>query len=184
MTMDKSGMTLTEVLVAVAVFSVVAAAIVTALLSAERTFSGGSNQAVLTAELRRALDRMAREMTESASGRIQSVPVDGRSYPTVSFQVPEDLNGDGAVIDANGSIAEWSMPITYQAGSRNSCQRLVAPRGPGPANPPEILGNHITALSFRRRLPDVVEISLTASTLTETGQLQTRTLATRVKLRN
>jgi type II secretory pathway pseudopilin PulG len=177
-------MTLTEVLVAVAVFSIVAAAIVTALLSAERTLSDGSGQAVLTAELRRALDRMAREMTESTSGRIQSVPVNGRSYPTVSFQIPEDINGDGTVIDANGSITEWSTLITYQTGARNSCQRLVAPRGPGPANPPETLGNHITGLWFRRQLPDVVEISLTASTLTETGQLQTRTLGTRVKLRN
>ncbi len=182
--MKANGMTLTEMLVAVAVLSIMAAAVVTALLSVERVFSGGSGQAVLTSELRKALDRMSRELAEGTSGRIQFVPADGRGYPNITFQIPEDINGDGSVIDVNGNITEWSTNITYLMGARNSCQRTQASRDPNLPGTSAFLANHITALSFTRRLPDVVEIRLTASTLTEVGELQTRTMSTRVKLRN
>lgn len=178
------GWSLAELLVAVAIFTVIASAVVTGLLSAQRTWTAGVGQAVLTSELRRALNRMSRELAGGRSSQLQRPLANGAWDTTITFRVPEDRNGDGSVLDANGAITEWSDWITYLMGGRNACLRLVTP----PAAPvtTETLASHITGLQFRRlaATPDVVEIQLTVSSLLETGQRVDRTMGTRVKLRN
>ena len=179
------GWSLTELLVAIAVFIMIASAVVTGLLSTQRTWTSGVGQAVLTSELRRALDRMGRELAEGRSSQIQRPLANGAWDATITFRVPEDRNGDGSVLDANGAVAEWSDWITYVMGGRNACLRLVTPPAPAPVST-ETLASHITNLQFRRQAatPDVVEIQVTVSSLLETGQRIDRTMGTRVKLRN
>ncbi|MBI4226685.1 MAG: prepilin-type N-terminal cleavage/methylation domain-containing protein [Candidatus Omnitrophica bacterium] len=183
-----AGFTMTELLVVLALFGIVSAALVTLLLSAQRSWTTGSGQAVLTAELRRGLDRISRELVGSAAGRVQRPPVNGAWDTQMTFQIPQDRNGDGAVLDAAGAIVEWSDLINYQRGARNSCLRRV---GAGAALQSETVANHITDLRFRQILDaqtqqpvGIIEIQMTASTITEAGDVMSRTMATRVKVRN
>lgn len=183
----EKGISLIELLVVMVIFSIIAAAIATAIFSTNRGWAVGASQAVLTSEIRKALDRMSRELAEGRVAEIQGVPADGRWYNTITFRVPQDrsLPPDGSVLDANGDIVEWSDWITYQWGSSNTCQRVVAvPVGVAPVT--ENLATHITTLQFRRQniTSDMVEVELTASVLSGYGQVMSRTMGTRIKLRN
>jgi prepilin-type N-terminal cleavage/methylation domain-containing protein len=189
-----NGFSLVEILVALAIFAVIAAAVAMGLFSAQRTWGTGTGQAVLTAELRRALDTMSRELVGSRPAQIQMRRVvNGNDWleldVQVLFRIPQDRNGDGSVLDANGEIAEWSNDITYAyaPGRSNSFSRTeVNDPGLQPRSLVTTLANHITAVQFRRAAAtaDIVEIQMTASTITELGEVMSRTMGTRVKLRN
>ena len=179
-----------ELLVVTAIFSVIAAGIVLTIASAQRSWTVGSGETVLTSELRRALDQMSRELLESQAAQIQRPAANGAWDTAIVFRVPLDLNGDGSVLDANGSIAEWSNTITYEfqpGGRTNACTRTQV-NDPGllPRTFVSTLANHITNAQFRRQAAtaDVVEIQMTASTINEMGQVFSRSMGTRVKLRN
>lgn len=186
----RAGFSLAELMVVVALFSVLAGAIVLTLFSAQRSWTVGSGQTVLTLELRRALDRMSRELVESQPAQIQQPPANGLWDNTIVFRVPQDRNGDGSVLDANGNIAEWSNTITYQfqpGGRANNCARIeVNDPGVQPRTIVSTLANHVTDVRFRRQVAtaDVVEIQMTTSTINEMGQVFSRNMGTRVKLRN
>ncbi|MBI3318310.1 MAG: type II secretion system protein [Candidatus Omnitrophica bacterium] len=178
----KHGFSLAELLVVVAIFSILASAVALALVSSQRTWATGSGQAVLTAQLRRALDRMSRELTESKTSEIQRPAPNGLFDAAVTFRVPQDQNGDGNVLDANGNIGEWSGWITYRAarvGSGTACVREVAGAS-------EVLASNVSSVLFRRQAatPDVVEVQVSCYVVTEKGQQMLRSMNTRVKLRN
>lgn len=182
-----NGFSLVEMLVALAIFAVIAATVAMSLFSAQRSWGVGAGQAVLTAELRRALDTMSRELVESRPAQIQRPAANGQWDTQMLFRIPQDRNGDGSVLDANGEIAEWSNDITYAPGRSNGFSR-TAVNDPGlqPRSLVTTLANHITAVQFRRNAAtaDIVEIQMTASTITELGEIMSRTMGTRVKLRN
>lgn len=176
-----------ELLIVVALFGILTSAIVLVLLSSERTWATGSGQAVLTSELRKALDRMSLELVESQPAQVLQPPANGAWNPAVVFRVPEDRNGDGTVLDASGVIAEWSNDISFLTGRNNSCSRTqVNDPGLQPRLIAAPLANHVTDLRFRRLVatPDIIEIQMTASTMSEEGRVMSRTMGTRVKLRN
>lgn len=180
-------MSMVEILVVMAIFGILSVGISMVIFSSQRSFSTGSGQVVLTSELRRALDQMSREIVESKPSEIQRPAANGAWDTQLIFRVPQDANGDGSVLDANGEIAEWSNWITYQGDRANQVSRMVPnPPGPGPRTTVTILASRITTVQFRRQpaTADVVEIQLTASTITELGQVMSRSMGTRVKLRN
>lgn len=183
-----AGFSLAELLVVVALFSVLSAGIVLTLFSAQRSWTVGSGETVLTLELRRALDSISRELVESQPARVQQPAANGLWGNAIIFRVPQDRNGDRSVLDANGQIAEWSNDITYQQDGRsNACTRTqVNDPGLEPRTFLSTVANHITQVQFRRQAAtaDIVEIQMTASTINEMGQVFSRNMATRVKLRN
>lgn len=183
-----NGFSLVEILVALAIFAVIAAAIAMSLFSAQRSWGTGTGQAVLTAELRRALDTMSRELVESRPAQVRQPAANGLWGNVIIFRVPQDRDADGSVLDANGEIAEWSNDITYAPNGRSNSFSRTQVNDPGlqPRTFLSTLANHITQVQFRRQAAtaDVVEIQMTASTITELGQVMSRTMGTRVKLRN
>ncbi|MBI3312495.1 MAG: prepilin-type N-terminal cleavage/methylation domain-containing protein [Candidatus Omnitrophica bacterium] len=185
-----SGFSLAELLMVVALFSVLACGIVLTLFSAQRSWTVGSGETVLTLELRRGLDQISRELTESQPAQVQQPAANGQWGNTIVFRVPRDRDGDGSVLDANGTISEWSNLITYQfqpGGRANNCTRTeVNDPGLQPRSIVSTVANHVTDVRFRRQAAaaDVVEIQMTASTINEMGQVFSRNMATRVKLRN
>ncbi len=103
--------------------------------------------------------------------------------------VPQDRNGDGTVLDANGNIAEWSDWIIYRAGlvGNTSCVlREVNPTGVPGTGPTEVLASNLSLMNFRRQAAtaDIIEATVSCYTVTEKGQQMTRAMSTRVKLRN
>lgn len=188
-TRTPAGWTLTELLVAVAVFGIVATALMALVLSAQRSWASGTSQLVLTTELRRGLDRMSRELVESAVAQVRQLPVTGAWAAQMDFRVPQDRTGDGSVLDATGAIVEWSDWVTYQRGPNNQCQRVVTPAGGAAAT--EVVAARITALQFRHVLDagtgqpsGTIEIQMTASAINEYGEVVSRTMGTRVRVRN
>lgn len=191
--MKRNGFSLAELLVVVVLFGLISAAMMMVLMSSQRSWGVGTAQAVLTSELRKALDWMSRDLAQSRPGRIQrpAVPVlteVGDWDTTAVFRIPKDLNGDGSVLDVNGQIVEWSNDITFALSGRDNSFSRSEINQPGrqPRTLLRVLANHVTDVRFRRRrsTPDVVEIEMTASTITEVGQIMSRTLSTRVKVRN
>ncbi len=174
------GFSLAELLAVVGILGIVTAAITAVLICAQRTWVSGSGQAVATAELRRALARVSREMTESRIGEIQRPVADGQWDTVALFRIPQDQDGDGSVLDANGVVVEWSGWIAYGRGADNSLLRAVD------GVTTDTLANHISAVSFRRQAatPDVIEVEMTASTLTESGRQFDHTVESRIKVRN
>lgn len=182
----RRGITLVELMIALVIFLLVSGAVVLAIFSAQRSLSTGSGQVVLTVELRKSLDRMARELVESGASHIQRPLANGVWDTVLAFQVPKYRDSDGTVVlNADGTIAEWSNLVTYQLGTENRAFRIVAPSAPDP-EVREVLASHITELRFRRDSlrADVVEIQMTASTITEHGQVMSRTMGTQIKVRN
>lgn len=180
-------MSLVEVLVVMAIFGILSIGISMVIFSSQRSLTTGSGQVVLTSELRRGLDQISRELAESKPSEIQRPAANGAWDTQLIFRVPQDTNGDGTVLDANGEIAEWSNWITYQGDRANMFSRSV-PNPPNtiPRTAVTVLASRITGVQFRRQpaTADVVEVQLTASTITELGQVMSRTMGTRVKLRN
>ncbi len=185
---DKGGFSLSELLIVVVLFGLISAALMMVLLSSQRSWSVGSAQSVLTSELRRALDRMSRDLAQSRPVRIQRPAANGAWDTAAVFQIPKDRTGDGWVLDANGQVIEWSNDITFALGGRNNSFSRAEVNLPGrqPRTLLSVLANHVTDVRFRRQAatPDVVEIQMTATTINEVGEVMSRTMGTRVKVRN
>ncbi len=188
----RGGFSLAELLIVVVLFGLISAALMMVLVASQRSWTVGSAQSVLTSELRRALDWMSRDLAQSRPGRI-TLPVerlrgDLRWDTTAVFRIPKDLNGDRSVLDANGQVVEWSNDITFALGGRNNTLSRAEVNQPGrqPRTLLSVLANHVTDVRFRRwkDTPDVVEIQMTATTINEVGEVMSRTLGTRVKVRN
>ena len=181
------GFTLAEVLVVMALFIILSGAMLSALLSTQQTWTAGSVEMMLTSELRKGLDAMSRELVQGQAGQILRPAANGAVTNDLVFRIPQDRNGDGTVLDANGQIAEWSNDISYSMNRTNSCIRSQV-NDPGllPRRIDTTLANHVNNLMFSRdpATPDVVQIQMAASTLSQDGRLRTRTMNTRVKLRN
>lgn len=184
------GFSLVELMVVMAIFSIIAASIVMTISSAQRSWTVGSGQTVLTLELRRALDQISQELVESQPAQIQRPAANGVWDNMLMFRVPQDRNADGSVLDANGQITEWSNNITYdfQPGGRSNVCTRTQVNDPGllPRTFQSTVANHMTQVQFRRQAAtaDIVEVQMTASTISEMGQVFSRTLGARVKLRN
>ena len=184
---SRHGFSLVEVLVVLAVFSIVGGAILMTLLSAQRTWASGSGQAVVASQLRSVLDRMGWELAQSSASRIQW-PWYGGSDSRITFQVPFDRNKNGTIdLDSSGKVvdSEWSDPITYRPGLARSSNVPVLFKQGGGSPEPEVLANRISRITFSRAsYSDVVNITIGTFVVTERGQYVERLMTHRVKLRN
>lgn len=132
-------------------------------------------------ELRRAMDEMSRELVSTQVAQVD-IPADGNWYPSITFSVPEDVDGDGTVLDSSG-VLEWSDSITFSLGGETGEQALREQDG----ELDRIMANGVTELEFRREAatPNVVEVQMTVEKAVHTKDFpHTATLSTRVRLRN
>ncbi len=214
---SRRGFSMVEILVVAAIFGVISAAILSAILFGQRGWMVGSGQTVLTAELRRGLDRISRELSEAGTNTLlfEDPIADPRNpgwFGKMSFQVPQDNGIDEdednppdpvdeptrfthrwangrrereTVFKAGSTDLEWSPAIRYERAAGNACDRVVGPAVRG-VETREQVASHVADLRFRRKAGtgDVVEILISASTISEGGQVMVRSMGTRVKLRN
>lgn len=177
--MKDYGFTLVELMVVVLILLIIIAGIFGVLNVGRQSWYTGGTQVELRQETRKAMDRMVKELRQSETAVI-SVPADDSWYNTITFQVPEDTDGDGDVIDADSNI-EWGNQITYSLGGLNNEQVLRTSSGST-----AVLANDVVSLQFRRSTatPNIVEISLQAQKDAMPGRTMQADLNSQVSLRN
>ena len=181
------GFSLVEVLIV----SVMAAGICLVLASVIRMNLRGwqarENQMAVSYELRRGIHAMARELARTRSDQLEvpgvgAMPANGNFYNSLRFRIPQDVDGNGSVLDGAGAV-EWSPnQITYALGGSGG---LEVRRTQGAAG--STLAYGVTGLRFRRQAatPLVVEMSLTVQKgAVSGGFVQQADLSTRIRLRN
>lgn len=201
----QQGFSLVEVMVTSGIAVGMALSLGMVLWAGARDWQAGQNQMTTSFELRRGIHSMARELaqtnTQVNQGQLEVLvngvwmlwppspppPPDEPSYPSVRFRVPQDLDGDGTVLDAAG-VPEWSLvPITYSLVTPLGEQQQIQRTQPGVAGvvTPLTVAYGVTALSFRRQAatPSVLEMNVTVQRGAANGA-QPVTLSTRVRLRN
>lgn len=173
-----TGFTLMEVLVAMTLAVFLVGAVIGMMMSSQKTLAEGSSSVLMNSQLRRVVDRMSRQLAQSQTGQVTDPAANGTWATSITFRIPEDTDASGSVLDAEGSISEWSDWITIASDGSNC---ILTTNGTD-----EILANHITDVQFRRQAatPEVVEIQLTATVTSGTNRIETRTLETKVNLRN
>lgn len=179
-------MTLVEVLIATAIVGGVALFLAAAIRIGFQSWQVRENMMSVSFELRRGINEMSRELAECQATSLQLTngqpfPADGVWYNGLGFQVPEDLDGDGTVLDAQGS-PEWGPQIQYARGGLGGTQ-LVRTQG----GQVRVMANGVTNLQFRRQAaaPLILEIFLSVQRGGTLGQfVQQANLTTRVRLRN
>jgi prepilin-type N-terminal cleavage/methylation domain-containing protein len=166
------GLTLIEVLVTSVVLAILIVALFLVLNIGQRSWIQGDANIQLQQEIARALVVMAKELKETAPKKIRI------SSGTITFNVPQDLNGDGSIIDADGYI-EWSPDIIYSLNGSNQIIRSFNGAS-------SIIANNISVLQFNFVLnePSVIEVNITASKTSDSGKLVQDTGRTIVKARN
>jgi len=178
---QQAGFSFVELMVVTGIMALVSGMLVVALRMGQQSWQVEQARMTVSMELRRGLDAMSRELASSQSGQLVGVPADGTWYTSLTFRVPQDLNGDGTVLDANGAL-EWSPPVVYALGGTGGTQILRIQN-----NATRVLANGATTLRFRRQAatPNILEISMTVLRGVNTGDFTNQgTLNTQVRLRN
>ncbi len=106
--MQNNGMTLLEVMFAVAIFTVVMGALFTLALGFGDTADIQSIQANSNDDARKALDTLVTELRQAARSSINWAQLPGAQ---LVYRVATDLDGNGTAVDVNGRI-ELSQPRT------------------------------------------------------------------------
>lgn len=172
----RRGFTFVEILISMAIVAGMSLVLIATLRSGQQSWQVEEARMSVSLELRRSVDAMSRELANTQMGRVQFLDGNRR----VVFQVPEDLNGDGTVLDSAGTI-EWSPnTVTYALGGVDGNQVI---RTQGAAT--RVLANGVTTLSFTPQGSETVQISVTARRGATTGDFPNQgTLTTRVHVRN
>ncbi len=187
--MKNKGFTLVETVIVFAIFFVIGGAIFATLTMGRKSWQSGNVQVEMQQEARRALGYMSKELRQTGSNKIQGI-ADGGSGSSIIFEIPYDVDGDGDVIDAGGTI-EWSDDpgpnrigaITYLLSGGQILRNLSL-------GGESVLANKITGLTFSRPSAMIVEIDVTAEKYTFKGftsvgdEKVTINLNTQVTLRN
>lgn len=176
-----SGFTLIEMMVATSAALVIALVITQMVKMNQQSWEVSDAYLSSSLELRRAAEAIGRELVAAKNSTL-SIPADGTWYNTVSFQVPKDMDGNGVVVYADGTL-ELSDPIVYSLGggghSGDQVIRSQANHGD------RVIADGVSALQFRRNVanPELVEISMTVQR--GMGDFKNQgSLATKIRVRN
>ena len=181
------GFSLVEVLVVSVVTAGICLALASVIRMGLRTWQSSENQMTVSFELRRGIQSMTRELAQTRSDQLEvpglgAMPANGAFYTSVRFRVPQDVDGDGTVLDGAG-VLEWSPnQITYSLGGLGG-QQVQRTQAAAVAT----LAHGVTTLRFRRlaATPSIVEMMMTVQRgATRGGYVQQADLSTRVRLRN
>ena len=174
--MKTRGYSLPEMLVAMGIMSGMASVVFATLRVGYDFLDAAEAHMAVSQELSRSIDAMSRELAASQTSTL-SVPIQDAWSSSVTFQVPQDMNGDISVLDALGNT-EWSNPVTYSLGGNGTqIQRAQATTR-------RVVANGVTALQFRRQTSNPTILEMTVTVQRGNKFHRQATLATRVRLRN
>jgi len=112
------GFSLVEMMVVMAIFSVMGAVILGVLMTGRDSWHTTDTQISLRENVRIIMSRVSRELQESgSSGGSMQVTIDNgggvNGSDILRFSMPVICQQGGVVIDANGDVAYWGAPLTW-----------------------------------------------------------------------
>ncbi len=180
------GFTLTELLVATAIMTGVFGITLGAIRVSQQSQMATQSNLAVSSELRRGLAAMSRELAGTQTSQV-SIAANDTWYASLAFRVPQDIDGDGTVVNAATGALEWSSQITYLLVGTQILRRQAGTIDRVMANGVTPLAG-VPGLQFRRPSanPRVVNIRLTVQRATGTGEFHEPPIpmGTDVTLRN
>lgn len=167
-TNKEAGFSILEMVVAVAIMSILVAFTIQAFLSGSRIAHANLVSSNIASEIRRGMESMTQELRNSSLARI-TVPQPG----VLQFQIPTNMTQDGVIT--------WSGIIQYSLGGIN--QQLL--RTDLVTGQTRVYANYVTGLTFTvTQNPATLAIVMTAQDQTPDGINYSETLRSAVELRN
>ena len=164
------GLTLLEILVALSIFTFLILAIFGTMDLGRASWFTGSTVVEVHREIIKSFMKMEKELRNTRPAEVSLTS--GTSSASITFKIPQDIDGDGDILDALGRI-EWSGNITYALNSSKQITRTAS-------GATSILANNIASLQFTRPVAsvDIIQIDITAAKTSlarrqfqETGQI-------------
>ncbi len=188
------GMTLVEVLVGVAISTLLVIALLAIYMTGQRYFFNQSAKADAIEEIRVPMTRMARDIREAAQVSQSTVTVNGTDYTTA----PDCLVLDVPSLDVSGAVIPGAEDTIIYASNLSRLHRIIVANGPGRQSGDDVIANGVNAFQLAFFMADgttpvsaysetfIVTVTLTAARPSMQRQAQpfVETLNTRVKLRN
>jgi prepilin-type N-terminal cleavage/methylation domain-containing protein len=171
------GLTLFEVLVALLIFVIVAMGMSYAVVAGKSALFISDIPTQLRQNLLFALMPMAHELRQTAPAKTNIG--EGAVSNTITFKLPHDNNGDGAVVD-NLGVIEWDAnSITY---ARNGAGQLTRTY----AGVTRVIAPNISFLQFSRPVGQdrLLQIDLTVQKTNNQGTLYQDSEQVIIKMRN
>lgn len=162
---NNRGFTLLEMMVVIAIFSIIMAAVFLVLATGRNTWLSGTAYIQVQQEVRKSKEWIVKELSQ---GRHSTVAITAGGS-TVDFQIPLNVNEGGGIT--------WQQ-IRYTLGGLNNRQLL---RNEG-ANI-KVLANDITAVNFAQNL-QLINVSITANKQDIRGRVFNSVLTFDIKFRN
>jgi prepilin-type N-terminal cleavage/methylation domain-containing protein len=209
---SRAGFTLIEMTITAALLVVLAGSVATVCLRGDQACRATNVEVAVDAKARRALDRIAAELTSVGAGMLVPNPTSQFGSDSLKFQSPTDFvagavvwgtqsriafeyetgeNNDGADNNGNGLVDEGRVVLTRNVGAANE-QRVVlcehvCEYAPGETvNGVDDNGNDVVdEHGFNiQRVGNALTIHLSLQGITSGQTAYVRTLETSVKLRN
>ena len=182
------GYTLIEILVTVAIFAVLAAAIQGVLLVGESSWQTNSVRVELVQEIRKAMDRMSDDLRQTGPGAIEEGPktADGTTYTSIQFQKAIGVQGGSIQWDEVASKARYTEFILDAVNSGHLLKNIEVDDGNNNTNTSVVIAQNIKTLEFSRKgaAPDIIEVVLVAEKNTVKGRVITINFGFDVQMRN
>jgi type IV pilus assembly protein PilW len=177
----ESGFTLVDMLIGLAMASVILVAIISLFVTLGRSYTTQNVAAQVQQVTRAGIELMVQDIRMAGVNPLKTSGVGVVNASASTIQISSDLN-------LNGVIDETYEQITYYLNGNRLMQQLFA-------GPPQPLVNNVTNLSFvyldennnpTAILTDIrmVEISMRVEEQAGRGETVSRTYATRVRCRN
>jgi prepilin-type N-terminal cleavage/methylation domain-containing protein len=181
-----AGFTLVEVIVATAVFFILVNMAFVTMNTGMNSWFSSSTSVELRSELIKTLAAMERELKETAPAKLENLP-SGGSAATLTFHLPQDVDGDGTLINWNGTapkyepIIEWSpTTVTYAV---NGTGVLIRSTSLGQSR---VVAQDIVGLQFSRptTVSNILQIDLSAQKNDVKGRVLSDAARLMIKMRN
>ncbi|MBU1086986.1 MAG: type II secretion system GspH family protein [Candidatus Omnitrophica bacterium] len=210
---NKNAYTLAELLVSLAIFTVVIGSLMTILISQNAFFSRASASVEVGSNARKVMSLMVKELRLSKVENVNLFDENGNAFDAahpdgvdIVFQVPIDWDGDGDRFDINGNIEwgcegglGWKIEYYFDEDNKRVMRRLLD--GSNVAQSETVIADNISGFliqglhyDFTNKLYkldsscDVVEITITSEKDSISGRTLdtplTYTLSNRVSWRN
>lgn len=157
------------------IFSIITIALGLTVVAGRNSLFTNDIPTQLRQDLLFAIVSMSRELRQTTPSKTNIGA--NSSGNSITFQIPNDNNADGLVVDNIGNI-EWGLNITY---ARNGANEITRAQG----GVTTVISSNIAALQFTRPAGEdnILQIDITAQRANNTGNWQDTEQAI-IKMRN